>query len=195
MLHPDIFWYAWILLLVIVFQIMSIDGVPKQLSTDIPRLLIISLDGSTKKIIWSLVEIVTFTFIRRISPSIFQCALITSIESISNWRCRCYGRNATYIHYYDLSESYFHCNRYIWWQDFVFFYSWVWAIIGMYQDQHGIIHNAFYDQFLKKKISMGSYLSMAFVIVCKNDNWTCFSKSWWRTMVWSEGWTDLDHSN
>jgi len=84
MLHPDMFWYAWILLLVIVFQIMSIDGVPKQLSTDIPRLLIISLDGSTKKIILSLVEISTFTFIRRISPSIFQCALITSIESISN---------------------------------------------------------------------------------------------------------------
>jgi hypothetical protein len=83
MLRLDIFWYDWTLLLVFVFQILSIDGAPKQLSTDIPRLLIISLDGSTKKIILSIVEISSFTFIQRISSSIFQYAYITNIESIS----------------------------------------------------------------------------------------------------------------
>ncbi len=144
-------WYNWTLLLVVIFQILSLDDATQQLSTDISRLLIISLDGSTNKTILSLIEISTFISIRRVSSSVFQCSYITDIQSIPKWRRVCYKRNATYIHYYDLSKSCFNCNRHVWWEDFVLFYWW----IGMYQDQHGIIHNLFFDRLLNKTITLG----------------------------------------
>jgi len=59
----------------------------------------------------------------------------------------------------------------------------------MYQDEHGIVANSFYDRLLNKTIQMGLFVWIGIRVMCE------FRYSWWRTMVWLKSWTFMDNSN
>jgi predicted AlkP superfamily pyrophosphatase or phosphodiesterase len=77
-------WYNWTLLLVIIFQILSLDGATQQLLTDIPRLLIISLDGSTNKTILSLIAISSFILFEGFGHQYFNAHTLPTFSQFRN---------------------------------------------------------------------------------------------------------------